>query len=113
MVMATATVPTASDIYASDWLDGVVTPPEGHVHGKAALTQQEWRRLHRRSGGFVMVVADDRGRLAGSPKPLAKAAGDFRHAIENAGAGAYGPHGSYRLSVMAADDWQHIKEETG
>lgn len=83
------------------------------MFGTTALTQQEWRRLHRRSGTFVTVVAGGPGRLATSPKPLAEAAGDFRHVIEDAGDGAYGPHGGYRLSVMAEADWQRIKEETG
>jgi hypothetical protein len=99
---STTTLPDTSDTF--DWRDGLVVLPEGHVYGKTALTEDEWREVARRRRREEFVLVD-----SGWPKPSPTR--DYETAMRNYDndvhgrtqrPGMYGPQAGRSLRVIAA-----------
>jgi hypothetical protein len=114
--MATNTLPNTDGIETSrdGWREalGLTEHPDpGHVFGKTALTQQEWRHLaHLHAGRRFVVLYESPNmmRLASSPKTLAAAWADLRTGLWTS-ASAYSKPG-YRITVMAVDDFESARK---
>lgn len=111
------TLPNPTD--AHDWRDaipGLVRLEPGHVYGKTALSQQEWRQLaHRRHGQQFVLLYDGphvSRRVDSLPKRYEAAQADFAYGLEVVGR-SYHPHSGRRLSVMAEADWHGVVEPDG
>lgn len=95
-----------------DWRDGLHVYPAGHVFGKTALTQQEWRqRAHdcdRQGLRFVLVASKPGSNFVSTARFWAAAHCDLAHLIELAPA-ALG--GEKHVRVLELSEWDRIQRE--
>jgi len=107
----TTTVPNINETKPTeDWREGLVVREPGHVYGKTALTQQEWRqRAHKLAGHRFVTVYDGPHQSRPFVRPEGRwdaAMADLASAKRDGGSSAYGPDGGNRVTVLRVEDWR-------
>lgn len=109
----TTTVPEGLEARAlEDWRVGLVEPEPGHVFGKTALTQQEWRkRAHacdEKGLRFVMVSSRPGSDFVSTARFWAAAQCDLASVLRLAPR-ELGPFGVQHVRVLELSEWERIQ----